>query len=115
MIKVPKQNNTLSLIKLILLSLIFCLPKVTIELESKIHYLNNLSSIKPNTFLVPSNGHFEQKVLKKIPLLESASEITYFLFIPFSYLLNNSIVIYSFIKLSHFINSTLARGPPIHI
>ena len=115
MIKFSKQNNIISLIKLILLSLIFFLPKAPIKFESKIHFLTSLSSIKTSTFLIPSNGHFEQKVLKKIPLLESIHEITYFLFIPLSYLSDISITTYNFIKISHFISSTLARGPPIQL
>ena len=115
MIKVSEQNNVISLIKLILLSLIFCLPKAPAEFESNNHFFNNISSIKTNIFLVPSNGHFEQKVLKKIPLLEGINEITYFFFIPLSYLLDSSILSYSFIKISHFITSTLARGPPLHL
>lgn len=107
-----KKYNILPIIKLVLISLIFCLPKVPLESRSTTQVFSNLSSLKTYTFLLPSNGHFEHKVLKKISLIESFKLTTKLSLRIFSYLLDHSLPSYTFIKISYFISSSLARGPP---
>lgn len=114
MIKVLKQTNIISLIKLTLLSLIFCLPKAPLGIEQDHHFFSSISQTKTNSFLLPTNGHFEHKVLKKIPLVEGKlPEAPTYLTPPFV-VLENSIPTYSYSKTGHFINSSFARGPPLH-
>lgn len=114
MIKSSKQTNIIFIIKLALLSLIFCLPKAPVGLERDNNFFSSLSHSKAYSFLLPSNAHFEHKVLKKIPLLESTTPDAPVYLAPQSIVLENSIPTYSFSKTDHFISSSFARGPPLH-
>lgn len=114
MTKVLKQMNIISIIKLAILSLIFCLPKAPAGLERDTPIFSSLSQSKVHSFLLPSNGHFEHKVLKKIPLIESVLPDTAIKLTPQLIVLENSIPTYSFSKTDHFIICSFARGPPLH-
>jgi hypothetical protein len=114
MTKVSKQTNIIFIIKLAILSLIFCLPKAPAGIERDTSVFSSLSQSKVHSFLLPSNGHFEYKVLKKIPLIESVIPDTAIRLTPQLIALNNSIPTYGFSRTDHFIISSFARGPPIH-
>lgn len=113
MTKVLKQTNIILLLKLLVLSFIFCLPQASESLEQD-NYFSKSAASKIHSFIIPSNIHFEHKVLKKIPLLESTLPIALTYFIPQYTILENSIPGYTHSKTSHFINSSFARGPPLH-
>lgn len=113
MTKGQKTINITLLIKLLVLSFIFCLPKAPAGLEFD-NFFSNVTTSKIHSFMIPSNVHFEHKVLKKIPLLESTQPVTVVYFIPHYTILENSIPSYSLSKTSHFITSSYARGPPLH-
>jgi hypothetical protein len=113
MTKVLKQTNIILLFKLLVLSFIFCLPKAPASFEQD-NYFSKTTSSKINSFILPSNVHFEHKVLKKIPLLESTLPIVSLNFTPQFTTLANSTPSYTHSKTSHFINSSFARGPPLH-
>jgi len=106
--------NIISIIKLALLSLIFCLPKAPAGLEPDNPVFSSLSQSKVHSFLLPSNGHFEHKVLKKIPLIVNVIPDAPIELRPQSIVLDNSIPTYSFSKTYHFIICSFARGPPQH-
>lgn len=112
MIKVSKQTNIALLIKLILLSLMLCLPKAPVNPEHD-NFFSNISKSKVYSFLIPSNAHFEHKVLKKIPLIESSLPATTAYIEVLVTVLDNSTPTYSLSKVAHFISSSFARGPPL--
>ena len=114
MINVSKQMNITSLIKFILLSLIFCIPITPVGIERDTHSLKSFSQLNVYSFLVPSNSHFEHKVLKKIPLIECPTPKTITYYISKLCVLNNSTPNITLIRTSYFITSSSARGPPIH-
>jgi hypothetical protein len=114
MSKALKQTNIILLLKLIVLSFIFCLPKAPAEFSADL-FFTKVTESKISSFFLPSNIHFEHKILKKIPLLESAlpdalSHLT------FSFIVTpDSIPPYTHSKISHYITSSFARGPPQNV
>lgn len=113
MIKAWKQTNIILLLKLFLLSFIFCLPQTPAGLERD-HFFSNVTQTKINSFILPSNVHFEHKVLKKIPLIETPLPLSLGHLQFHQLTLENSTPDYTHSKTCHFINSSYARGPPIH-
>ena len=114
MINISKQMNITSLIKFILLSLIFCIPQSPVEIEHNTSSFKSISLTNVYSFLIPSNSHFEHKVLKKIPLVESPILINFSYSILRTDVLNCLEVKDTPIETSYFISSSLARGPPSH-
>lgn len=113
MIKAHKQTNIILLLKLLILSFIFCLPMTPANLE-QVSNSSNISASKIHSMMMPSNVHFEHKVLKKIPLLESTLPATpVYINLHFT-VFSNTIPDYTHSKTSHFIASSFARGPPLH-
>lgn len=108
-----KQTNIILLIKLAVLSFIFCLP-IAPSSYAEEHFVGQNTQSKINPFLLPSNIHFEHKVLKKIPLVERVlPEATLYLTFNTVTLLNVTPK-YTQSKSSHFVESVYARGPPLY-
>jgi len=111
--KVHKQTNIILLLKLLILSFIFCLP-ISPENLDQDNFLTLVSASKIHSIMVPSNVRFEHKVLKKIPLLESTvPEVAVYLN-PHYTIFSKTIPDYTHSKSSHFIASSFARGPPLY-
>lgn len=114
MLKLLKEINIISLIKLFLLVSIFCLPKSPVVINQDGQFLKSISQNNTYYYLIPTNGHFEKKVLKNLPLIECpvANSPTYL----FSNITTLDIFIptYNLISSKYFIYSSLPRGPPLH-
>lgn len=112
MIKALKQTHIISLIKLFVLSFIFCLPQAPANFEQD-YFVSHVTQSKINPFILPSNVHFEHKVLKKIPLIETPLPLSLGTLQFHLLTLESSTPDYTHSKTSHFITSSYARGPPI--